>query len=211
MKIFKQAIRVSIVLLILCGLIYPAAMTGLGQLTFNKKANGSIVEFDGKAAGSSLIGQNFMDARFFKGRVSSVNYNTHTEADKKADSSGKTKYSGPTSGSSNLAPSSKELTDRVQKDINSFLAAHSGIKKEDIPADLLTASGSGLDPNISPKAAEIQIPAVSKASGINETTLKNIVNKNTEGRSLGIFGEPRVNVLKVNLEIAEILKKSGKL
>jgi K+-transporting ATPase ATPase C chain len=207
MKIIKKSIFVSITLMILCGLIYPLFMTGISQLIFNKKANGSIIVADGKEVGSELIGQNFTDPRFFRGRVSSVNYNTYVEEDTKPDESGKAAYSGVGSGSLNLAPSNDALKDRVEKDIADFLSAHPGVKKEDIPTDLLTSSGSGLDPDISSKSAEIQIPAVSKASGISESNLHKIVDKYTEGRSLGIFGEPRVNVLKVNIEIAAFIKK----
>jgi K+-transporting ATPase, C subunit len=206
MKILRKSILISIVLLVLCGLIYPLAMTGISQVLFSKKANGSMIVANGKEVGSKLIGQNFTNPRFFTGRVSSVNYNTYTEADTKPDKDGKVVYSGVGSGLQNLAPSNKALTDRVQKGIDDFLKSHPGVKKEDIPTDLLTSSGSGLDPNISPESAKIQIPAVSKATGISETELQNIVNKYTEGRALGIFGESRVNVLEVNLEIASILK-----
>ncbi|WML35902.1 K(+)-transporting ATPase subunit C [Clostridium sp. OS1-26] len=206
MKTLKRSILISVVLLILCGIIYPLAMTGISQLVFNKKANGSMIFVNGKEVGSELIGQSFTDPRFFHGRVSAVNYNTYTEADTKPDKNGKAAYTGVSSGSQNLAPSNKALTDRVQKDIDEFLKSHPGVKKEDIPTDLLTSSGSGLDPNVSPESAKIQIPTVSKATGISEAELQNIVNKYTEGRALGIFGEPRVNVLKVNLEIATLLK-----
>ena len=206
MKIIKKSILVSIVLMILCGLIYPLVMTGISQLVLNKQANGSMIVVDGKEVGSELIGQNFTDPKFFRGRVSSVNYNTYTEEDMKPDENGKAAYSGVGSGSQNLAPSNNALKERVEKDIEDFLEAHPGVKKEDIPTDLLTSSGSGLDPNISPESAKIQIPAVSKASGISETDLQKLVNKYTEGKSLGIFGEPRVNILKVNIEIAIILK-----
>ncbi len=206
MKTLKRSILISVVLLILCGIIYPLAMTGISQLVFNKKANGSMIFVNGKEVGSELIGQSFTDPRFFHGRVSAVNYNTYTEADTKPDKNGKAAYTGVSSGSQNLAPSNKALTDRVQKDMDEFLKSHPGVKKEDIPTDLLTSSGSGLDPNISPESAKIQIPAVSKATGISEAELQNIVNKYTEGRALGIFGEPRVNVLKVNLEIVTLLK-----
>jgi len=206
MKIMKKAILVSIVLMILCGLIYPLIMTGISQLVLNKKANGNMIVVDGKEVGSELIGQNFTDPMFFRGRVSSVNYNTYTEGDTRPNKEGKTTYSGVGSGSQNLAPSNKELQERVAKDIEDFLKSNPGVKKEDIPTDLLTSSGSGLDPDISPEAATIQIPAVSKASGISETELQKIVDKYTEGKSLGIFGEPRVNILKANIEIASILK-----
>ena len=206
MKIIKKSIFVSITLMILCGLIYPLIMTGISQLVLNKQANGSMIVVDGKEVGSELIGQNFTDPKFFRGRISSVNYNTYTEDDMKLDENGKAVYSGVGSGSQNLAPSNSALKERVEKDIADFLESHPGVKKEDIPTDLLTSSGSGLDPNVSPKSATIQIPAVSEASGISETQLQNIVDKYTEDKSLGVFGEPRVNILKVNIEIASILK-----
>lgn len=206
MKTIKKSILLSITFMILCGIIYPLAMTGVSQLFLKKQANGSMITVDGKEVGSELIGQNFTDPKFFRGRVSAVNYNTYTEADTKADKDGKTAYSGVASGSQNLAVSSKNLQDRVQKDIEDFLKTHPTVKKEDIPTDLLTSSGSGLDPDISPEAAKIQITAVSKASGIAETKLKEIIAKYTEGKDLGVFGEDRVNVLKVNLEIESILK-----
>lgn len=202
MKTLKRSILISLVFLILCGIIYPLAMTGISQLVLNKKANGSMIVVGGKEVGSELIGQSFTDPRFFHGRVSEVNYNTYTEADTKPV------YGGVSSGSQNLAPSNKALADRVQKDITDFLKTHPGVKKEDIPTDLLTSSGSGLDPNISPESAKIQIPAVSKATGISEVELQRIVNKYTEGKALRMFGEPRVDVLKVNIEIATVLKKN---
>lgn len=206
MKILKKSILITIVFMVICGLAYPALITGIGQLFFHSEANGSMITADGKEVGSALLGQNFTSDKFFHGRVSSVNYNTYTEADTKPDKTGKTAYSGVGSGSQNLGPSNKALQDRVQKDIQDFLKSHPGVKKEDIPTDLLTSSGSGLDPDISPASAKIQIPAVSKASGISETDLQKIVDKYTEGRTLGVFGEPRVNVLKSNIEIALLLK-----
>jgi K+-transporting ATPase ATPase C chain len=206
MKIIKRAVLVSIVLMLLCGIIYPLALTGISQLVLNKKANGSMIIVDGKEVGSELIGQNFTDSKFFRGRVSSVNYNTYTEEDTKADKDSKVAYGGVGSGSQNLAPSNDVLKERVEKDIEGFLQSHPEVKKEDIPTDLLTSSGSGLDPDISPEAAKIQIPAVSKASGISETELQKIVDKYTEEKSLGVFGERKVNVLKVNLEVDSLLK-----
>ncbi|MDP4177245.1 MAG: K(+)-transporting ATPase subunit C [Bacillota bacterium] len=206
MKYLKKSILITIVFMAICGLAYPALITGIGQLFFHKQANGSMLTLNGKEVGSALLGQNFQSDKYFHGRVSAYNYNTYIEADIKPDKDGKVAYSGVGSGSQNLAPSNKALQDRVQKDIDDFLKSHPGVKKEDIPADLLTSSGSGLDPDISPEAAKIQIPAVSKASGISEVDLQKIVDKYTEGKSLGVFGETRVNVLKVNLEIASILK-----
>ena len=197
MKTIKKAILISTVLMVLCGIIYPLVLTGISQLVLNKKANGSMIVAGGKEVGSELIGQNFTDPRFFRGRVSALNYNTYTKED--------TAYSGVGSGSQNLAPSNSALQERVNKDMEDFLNSHPGVKKEDVPTDLLTSSASGLDPDISPEAAKIQITAVSKASGISESELQKIVDKYTEGKSFGIFGEPRVNVLKVNLEINSIL------
>lgn len=205
MKIIKKSILISITLMILCGLIYPLLMTGISQLILNKQANGSMIVVDGREVGSELIGQSFTDPRFFRGRISSVNYNIYTDADTKPDENGKTAYTGVSSGSQNLAPSNDALKDRVENDIADFLSTHPGVKKEDIPTDLLTSSGSGLDPDISPESAEIQISAISKASGISEADLRKIVDKYTEGRTLGIFGEPRVNIVKVNTEIASVL------
>ena len=144
MKMLRKSILISIVLMVLCGLIYPLAMTGLSQVLFSKKANGSMIVVNGKEVGSELIGQSFTDPRFLHGRVSGVGYNTYTEEDTKPDKDGKVAYSGVASGSQNLAPSNKDLSDRVQKDIDDFLKTHPGVKKEDIPTDLLTSSGSGL-------------------------------------------------------------------
>ena len=206
MKLLKRSILITIVFMVICGGIYPALITGIGQLFFHNQANGSILKANGKEVGSALLGQNFSSDKFFHGRISSVNYNTYTDADTKPDKDGKVAYGGVGSGSQNLAPSNKALTDRVQKSIDDFLKSHPGVKKEDIPTDLLTSSGSGLDPDISPEAAKIQIPAVSKASGISETDLQKIVDEYTQGRTLGVFGEPRVNVLKSNLEIALLLE-----
>lgn len=206
MKTLIRAVTVSLVLLLICGVIYPLGMTGISQLLFNKQANGSIVYYNGKPAGSELLGQAFTDTRFFHGRVSAVNYNTYTQKGTTSDKSGKTAYKGVSSGSSNLAPSNPALAERVKKDIAAFLKANPDVKEKDIPADLLTSSGSGLDPDISPEAARIQIPAISNATGISTADLNKIVKKYTKGRTLGIFGEPRVNILKVNIEIAQTLK-----
>lgn len=210
-SIIKTSFLMTIVLILICGIIYPLFITGVSQVAFNKQANGSLVEFNGKVIGSKLIGQNFTDARFFRDRVSSVNYNTYTKEDTVSDKDGKTTYSGVASGSANLAPSNPALINRVSKDMDDFLKTHSNLKREDIPTDLLTSSGSGLDPHISPEAAKVQVDTVAKASGIPTGDLQRIIDKYTEGRQIGVFGEPRVNVLMVNLEIANILKQNGKL
>ncbi len=194
----KKAFLVTLVLLIICGLIYPLVMTGLSQLIFPHQANGSLVKVNGEAIGSELIGQDFTEDYFMKCRPSSVNYNTYTEEAKESG-----EYAGPASGSNNYAPSNKALVERVQADIDEFLKANPNIKKEDIPTDLLTASGSGLDPHISPKSAEVQLEKLEETTGLSMDTLQKIVDDNTEGKVLGIFGQDRVNVLGVNLQIAK--------
>lgn len=210
-KIIKTSFLITIVFIVLCGILYPLVITGIGKIAFNKEANGSLVTSNGKTVGSKLIGQDFKDPRFFKGRISAVNYNTYTSSDKKTDSTGKATYSGVNSGGSNLAPSNKDLEARVKKDMSEFLKEHPTLKENDIPTDLLTSSASGLDPDISPESANVQIDAVSKASGISKLQIQSIIKKYTEGRTLYVFGEPRVNVLMVNLEIAQKLKNLGKL
>ena len=205
-KLLIRAVTISLALLLICGVIFPLGMTGISQLIFHKQANGSMIEYNGKPVGSELIGQAFTDTRYFHGRVSAYNYNTYTKADITPDADGKTAYSGPGSGSANLGPSNPALVDRVNKDIDAFLKAHPGVTKDQIPTDLLTSSGSGLDPDISPQSAAIQIPLISQTTGISATDLQKIVSKYTEGRQFGIFGEPRVNVLEVNIQINKLLQ-----
>lgn len=205
MKMFKNAFILSVAMLLICGVIYPLSLTGVSQLVFNKQANGNLIEINGEAVGSELVGQKFTDARFFRGRVSSVNYNTYTEEDLIPDAEGNTAYGGVSSGNTNYGASNPDLKARVEADIEEFLASHPGVKKEDIPADLLTASGSGLDPHISPASAQIQIPAIAAATGLTEEALQEIVKNNTDSKLLGVLGENKVNVLKANIEIAEAL------
>lgn len=208
LRYLKSAVILSFLMLVVCGLAYPAILTGLGQVIFPYQANGSLITADKtrttdpkQAVGSELVGQDFSgDMRYFQCRVSGVNDNTYTE-EEKADGT----YSGVSSGGSNLAPSSEKLEKRVEKSVEQFLKEHPNVKKGDIPADLLTASGSGMDPDITPESAVIQIPAISKATGISEKKLNRIVKDNTDGKVLGVFGHERVNVLKCNLEIANAL------
>lgn len=199
-KGIKKTFLVTLVLLLVCGLAYPLIITGISQVVFPKQANGSLVMVNGKDVGSALIGQDFTDDRFMKSRPSAVNYNTYTREEKDNGN-----YTGVGSGSKNYAPTNPELIKRVQKDIDAFLKANPSIKKEDIPTDLLTASGSGLDPHISPKAAAVQIPALVESTGLSKDKLETIVKNNTQGKALGIFGSDTVNVLKVNLDIAKEL------
>lgn len=201
MSNFIKALRISLIMLLICGLIYPLTMTGISKLLFPKQSNGSLIESNGKKVGSILIGQNFTDNRYFHGRVSANNYNTYTKEDEKPVNEGEIRYTGVSSGSTNLSPSNPVLVERVKKDMDELLKNNPGISNENVPTDILTSSASGLDPHISPEAARIQIPAVSIATGISETDLKGIVDSCTEVRTFGVFGEPRVNVLLANLEI----------
>lgn len=196
-KAVKKPLLITAVLLLICGLGYPLLVTGVSQLAFPRQANGSMAVVDGEAVGSQLVGQDFTDPRFMKCRPSAVNYNTYTQQEKESGD-----YAGISSGSSNYAPSNPELKKRVEEGIAAFLAANPSVSKEDIPTDLLTASGSGLDPHISPQSAAVQIPALSEATGLSQQRLEEIVEENTQDKLLGIFGEDTVNVLLVNLRIA---------
>jgi len=200
LKGIKKPLLVTVAMLLICGLAYPLLLTGISQVVFPRQANGSLITIDGQAVGSELIGQDFEDPRFMKSRPSAVNYNTYTQEEKENGD-----YAGPGSGSNNYAPTNPELVKRVEADLAEFLAANPSVKEADIPADLLTASGSGLDPHISPASAAVQIQALAESTGLSQETLEGIVKNNTQGKLLGIFGEETVNVLKVNLEIAKEL------
>lgn len=204
-KSIGKAFVFCAVMMLLCSFAYPLALTGVSQVAMKEKVNGNLIDKNGnptadpeEAVGSALVGQDFTEDYFFKGRVSSVNYNTYTEDQKENG-----EYAGVSSGSYNYGNSNPELKERIEKDLDEFLATHPGVKKEDVPSDLLTASGSGLDPHISPEAAEVQVKAVAEHSGLSEETVREIVKENTEEKVLGIYGEARVNVLKCNLGIAE--------
>lgn len=197
---FRCPIMVTLVLMLVCGLGYPLLVTMISQTTMPYQANGSMIEIGGTAVGSELIGQDFTDPRFMKCRPSAVNYNTYTQEDVVNGN-----YAGISTGSKNYAPTNPALIERVQQDIDAFLAANPTVSRGEIPTDLLTASGSGLDPHISPASAAVQIPALAEATGLTEDALHQIVKANTQSRLFGIFGEEIVNVLKVNLEIASNL------
>lgn len=198
MKKVLQALATGIAFIVLCGFGYPLLMTGIGQIAFHTGANGSMMKDNGKVVGSALIGQKFSDPRFFHGRVSSVNYNTFPANTKASDLV-------PASGSANLAVSNPALVKRIKTDVAAFLKANPEFTSGDLPADLFTSSFSGLDPDISPAAAQVQVPGIVRATGLSETEIRQIIKRNTAGRALGIFGEPRVNVLKANLEIYKLL------
>jgi K+-transporting ATPase ATPase C chain len=180
-------IRLCLVIFVFCGLAYPFVMTGLAQVLMPDRANGSLVRnADGIVVGSSLIGQSFRSPRYFNGRVSSINYDASA------------------SGSNNYAPSNEDMLQRVKSDIAAFLQANPGVKQEDIPTDLLTNSASGLDPDISPQAARIQVPRVARERGIDPARLYALVGEHTQPRLWGIFGEARVNVLALNLALDQV-------
>lgn len=207
-KMLAKSFTFCIVMIVLCSFIYPLALTGASQLTMKAKANGNLIDKNGKsttnvqeAVGSALVGQDFAEDYYFQGRVSSVNYNTYTEEEKDSG-----EYGGVSSGSFNYGNSNPDLKERIQTDLESFLASHPGIKAEDVPSDILTASGSGLDPHISPEAAAVQVALVAENSGLSEEEVTKIVKNNTENKALGVFGEQRVNVLKCNIAIANAME-----
>ena len=202
----RQSVVVTLLLLLLCGFGFPVVLSGLSAVMFPSQAKGSLVTADGEAVGAANVGQDFTQPYFMKCRPSAYHYNTYYE-----DEEGNrfyldgSEFAGLASGSNNYAPSNPALTERVEADIQEFLAANPGVSREDIPADLMTASGSGLDPHISPESAQIQIPALAQASGLSEEELRQIVADNTSGKLLGVFGEETVNVLGVNLDIAKAM------
>ena len=200
----KRAVLVTVVLMIICGLIYPLVLTGISKVIFPRQAEGSLIRVDGKVVGAETIGQEFTEDYYMWGRPSAYHYNTYTEDENgNVVYSDGTEFAGVSSGSNNYAPTNEALTERVENDMEKFLERNPEVKAEDIPTDLLTASGSGLDPHISPESAQIQIPRIAEASGLSEEKVEEIVSEHTEGKLLGVFGEETVNVLMVNLDIAK--------
>lgn len=206
----RQSLMVTFLLLLLCGFAFPVLLSGISAVVFPRQANGSLVYVDGQAVGSANVGQDFTKPYFMKGRPSAYNYNTYYE-DEQGDQyyNDGSAFAGLGSGSNNYAPSNPALTERVEADIQAFLEANPDVKREDIPADLMTASGSGLDPHITPESARIQIPALAAATGLSEEELEQIVADNTEDKLLGVFGEETVHVLGVNLDIAKAMGLVG--
>ena len=200
LKTLKGAVVLTVLMAVLSSVIYPAVTTVLAQTVFKEKADGSLIYADGKAVGSEVVGQQWSDPRFFKGRPSSVNYNVYTD-EEKADGT----YTGVASGTYNYGPSNEALKERVETAVTEFKAEYKKATGEEIPTDLLTASGSGLDPHISPASAKIQVPIVAANTGFEEEELYQMVEAHTEHKALGIFGEERVNVLKLNLDLARKL------
>jgi potassium-transporting ATPase KdpC subunit len=190
----RPAIVVLVALTLITGLVYPLAMTGLAQVLFPYQANGSMVERDGKVVGSELIGQNFASDKYFHGRPSATTGPDPKDPTKTVPAP----YNAVNSGASNLGPSNKALIDRVKGDMETLQKENPGTA---VPQDLVTTSASGLDPEISPEAALFQVPRIAKARNLPENRIRQLVDDNTEGRLLGLLGEPRVNVLQLNLAL----------
>jgi K+-transporting ATPase ATPase C chain len=190
----RPAIVVLVALTLITGLVYPLAMTGIAEVIFPNQAQGSLIERDGKVVGSALIGQVFTSDKYFHGRPSATTATDPNDATKTVPAP----YNAANSGGSNLGPSNKALIDRVQGDIDA-------LKKENpsapVPQDLVTTSASGLDPDITPEAALFQAPRIAKARNLPEDRIRQLVADNTQSRFLGLLGEPRVNVLLLNLAL----------
>jgi potassium-transporting ATPase KdpC subunit len=193
----RPAIVVLIALTLITGLAYPLAMTGIAEVIFPNRAQGSMIERNGTVVGSALIGQQFTSDKYFHGRPSATTAPDPNDATKTVPAP----YNASNSGGSNYGPSNKALIDRVQGDIDA-------LKKENpsqpVPSDLVTTSASGLDPDISPEAALFQVPRVAKARNLPEDRVRQLVGENTEARVLGLLGEPHVNVLQLNLALDKL-------
>jgi len=190
----RPAIVFIIALTLITGLIYPLAMTGVAQVLFPRQANGSLIERDGKVVGSALIGQSFTGDGYFHGRPSATNAPDPKDATKTVDAP----YNAINSMGSNLGPTNKALIDRVKGDVDKLKQENPNAP---VPIDLVTTTGGGLDPHISPDAALFQVPRVAKARNMPEDRVRQLVDQHIEGRTLGILGEPRVNVLGLNMAL----------
>ena len=193
----RPAIVVLVILTVITGLAYPLAITGIAGVIFPHQAQGSLIERDGHVIGSELIGQNFTSDKYFHGRPSATTAPDPKDSTKTVAAP----YNAQNSGGSNLGPTNKALVDRVQGDIDT-------LKKENpsasVPIDLVTTSASGLDPDISPEGALFQVPRVAKARNLPEDRVRALVAEHTEGRLFGLLGEPRVNVLELNLALDKL-------
>jgi K+-transporting ATPase ATPase C chain len=200
LKEIRPAILLLVALTLITGLAYPLAMTAIAGVLFPKQAAGSLVERDGKVIGSTLIGQEFKAEKYFHGRPSATTAPDPADATKTVSAP----YNAANSGGSNLGPTSKALNDRVKEDVDKLKAENPNTA---VPVDLVTTSGSGLDPEISPESAQFQVPRVAKARNMPEDRVRQLVADNTEGRLAGLLGEPRVNVLALNLALDRAASK----
>jgi K+-transporting ATPase ATPase C chain len=194
LKEIRPAIVLVVVLTLITGLVYPLAMTGIAEVIFPKQAQGSLVEVDGKVVGSALIGQEFTSDKYFHGRPSATTAPDPNDSTKTVPAP----YNAANSGGSNLGPTNKALIDRVKADVDKLKAENPSMP---VPIDLVTTTGGGLDPHITPDAALFQVPRVAKARNMSEDRVRQLVNDNVEGRWLGLLGEPRVNVLALNMAL----------
>lgn len=195
-SVFPKALMIFLLFTVICGVAYTGVVTGVAQLIFPDKANGSLIEVGGKKYGCELLGQQYTDEEHMWGRIMNVDISTYK------DENGKTlMYAAP----SNLSPASDEFEDLVAERVKMIREANPDMNETSIPVDLVTCSGSGLDPHISPAAAEYQVARVAKANDMTEDEVRAIIKQCTDGRFLGIFGEETVNVLKVNLMLDGIL------
>ena len=196
-SVLPKAAVFFVIFSILCGIVYTLVVTGLAQVFFHDQANGSIIEVDGKKYGSELMAQQFNDEDHMWGRIMNVDVSTYTDED-----GNRLMYAAP----SNLSPASDEYEALVQERVEMIRESNPDAEEDSIPVDLVTCSGSGLDPDISPAAAEYQVARLAKANNMSEDEIRDIIEKCTDGRFLGVMGEKTVNVLKVNLMLEGILK-----
>lgn len=194
LKEIRPAVIILVALTLITGLAYPLAMTGIAGLIFPRQAQGSLIEKDGQVVGSSLIGQEFKDDKYFHGRPSATSAPDPADSTKTVSAP----YNAANSGGSNLGPTSKALVDRVKEDVEKLKAEN---PSEPVPVDLVTTTASGLDPHISPDAALFQVPRIAKARKMPEDSIRKLVTERIEGRLVGLIGEPRVNVLALNLAL----------
>ena len=197
LKEIRPALVFVVALTLITGLVYPLVMTGIAGAIFPRQAQGSLIEQDGKVIGSSLIGQEFTSDRYFHGRPSATVAPDPADATKTVPAP----YNAANSGGSNLGPTNKALVERVQGDVEKLKQENPSLP---VPIDLVTTSGGGLDPHISPEAALFQVPRVAKARNMPEDRLRGLVNEHIEGRTLGLLGETRVNVLALNLALDRV-------
>jgi K+-transporting ATPase ATPase C chain len=202
----RPAVMMIVVMTVITGLLYPLGMTGLAQVLFPHQANGSLIEKDGKVIGSELIGQSFTDPKYFHGRPSAITGSVPDPKDPAKTVNSPTPYDASNSMASNLGPTSQALADRVKGDAADTWHATA---ERQVPVDLVTTSGSGLDPDITPAAALFQVPAVAKARRLDEAAVRALVERHIDGRIFGILGEPRVNVLKLNLALDALKNGAG--